>query len=238
MENPIFNAVNLERPVDNDFAMTPGIINQDPIQTTSSPRADANRRNAQLSTGPRTEDGKARSSQNAVRTGWFSRQLRLAEGQEQIYLDFENAWLDELQPSGLLELEFFHDFARASWHKREIIAAQNEATASSAAAFLDESLAKALDRLHRYERNFERRAAVALRELRRLQTERARSIAPPKERSQRSSGHRATPPPGLPDSVLRTLYTMEIETSHWNALLRAHKAGLLLDPDAAAAAAA
>jgi hypothetical protein len=38
----------------------------------------ANRRNAQKSTGPRTAEGKARSSQNAVKLGLFSRTLGLS----------------------------------------------------------------------------------------------------------------------------------------------------------------
>lgn len=191
--------------------------NVDSIQSSNA-RADVNRLNAQLSTGPRTDEGKARSSQNAVRSGWFARRLRVAESQHQLYLDFENALHDELQPQGLLELEAFHDFVRASWHKREVISAENEATESSPAAFLDESLQRALDRLHRYERDFERRAAVARRDLRRLQSERA---------SSRAAHPAAAPPPGIPDSVQHTLYTMQIETAHWNALLRAQKAGLL-----------
>lgn len=149
-------------------------------------RADANRLNAQRSTGPRTEEGKARSSQNARRAGWFARYLSVAEGQEQLYLEYEEAWLDELRPQGLLELEAFHDFLRASWHKREIVEAQNRLTRSSSSAFDFQSpdgpaRARELDRLHRYERDFERRAMRHLRELRRLQTERSLRAQRPAE---------------------------------------------------------
>ena len=42
---------------------------------TSSRKAEANRRNAQRSTGPRTPEGKARSSQNAITHGIFIKQF-------------------------------------------------------------------------------------------------------------------------------------------------------------------
>jgi len=42
---------------------------------TSQARIDANRHNAKLSTGPRTQQGKQASSKNATRHGFFSRML-------------------------------------------------------------------------------------------------------------------------------------------------------------------
>ena len=185
--------------------------------TSSDARVDANRRNAQHSTGPRSEAGKARSSQNATRSGWFSRDLRVAEDKIELYLAFEEAWTNELHPQGLLELEAFSDFLRAAWHKREVIEAQNEAIVSSPSAFLDQSMARQLDRLHRYLRDFERRASQSLRELRRLQSERAaRGNTPPKQ----------TQPLDIPEALRLQLHVMEVETNHWNAQLRARKAGL------------
>ena len=202
-------------------------------------RVDANRLNAQHSTGPRTEAGKARSSQNAIRSGWFARDLRVAEDKIELYLAFEEAWTAELQPEGILELEAFSDFLRNAWLKREVIDAQNEANSSlsSAAAFLHDAGARRFDRLHRYLRDFERRAHQALRELRRLQTERALRAQFPAE---------SAPPPPLaavkpllppkrthspvldllPPDLLLNLHVMEIETNHLNARIRAHQAGL------------
>ena len=43
----------------------------------TSQQTDANRHNAQHSTGPRTEDGKARSSMNALKTGLHARSILL-----------------------------------------------------------------------------------------------------------------------------------------------------------------
>ena len=42
-----------------------------PTKTTSSRKAEANRRNAQHSTGPKTDEGKARSSKNSITHGIF-----------------------------------------------------------------------------------------------------------------------------------------------------------------------
>jgi len=168
------------------------------------------------STGPKTPEGKACSSQNARKSGWFSQDLRVAENQQLAYAEFDAAWREELAPESLAENELFADFLRAAWHKREIVAAQNELTASAAgaAAFLNDAIARQLHRLHRYERDFERRAARHLAALRRLQAERAP----------------AATPAGLSGETARQLYIMERETKHINAMLRACKAGILL-PD-------
>src|SRR5947199_9842372 len=48
----------------------------------SERRRAANRANAQLSTGPRTVEGKARSSLNAVKTGLCGRAVLLADAEE------------------------------------------------------------------------------------------------------------------------------------------------------------
>jgi hypothetical protein len=50
--------------------------------TVSERRLAANRANAQLSTGPRTEAGKAVSSLNAVKTGLCGRAVLLADEEE------------------------------------------------------------------------------------------------------------------------------------------------------------
>ena len=51
---------------------------------TSNDQIAANRANSELSTGPRTEEGKARSSQNSLKHGAFSKSILLpGESQEE-----------------------------------------------------------------------------------------------------------------------------------------------------------
>jgi len=52
--------------------------------------AEANRQNAQKSTGPKTEEGKARSSQNAVQHGLLSEKIFLSSIPEESNEDFQN----------------------------------------------------------------------------------------------------------------------------------------------------
>ena len=42
-----------------------------PTKATSSRKIEANRRNSQLSTGPKTDEGKAKSSRNSITHGVF-----------------------------------------------------------------------------------------------------------------------------------------------------------------------
>jgi len=70
----------------------------------------ANRRNAQRSTGPRTAEGKARSSANATRHGLYARELRplvvgpLAEDFDEFYERAEEL-IASFEPATALEFE-------------------------------------------------------------------------------------------------------------------------------------
>ncbi len=81
-------------------------------------RPESNRRNAQLSTGPRTTEGKRRSSQNAFRHGLYSKQL--------VTPDECAAELDELRatlrrehaPASTIEEILVDDLAQHFWRLR------------------------------------------------------------------------------------------------------------------------
>jgi len=80
----------------------------------------ANRRNAQKSTGPRTEEGKAASSRNAIRHGLASAQLILFDERPE---DFE-AFYDDLRtahaPADAVEDGLVERIALASWRLRRV----------------------------------------------------------------------------------------------------------------------
>src|SRR5277367_597468 len=54
-------------------------------QMSSAAQIAANQANAQLSSGPKTPEGKAKSSRNALKTGLTGRTIMLAKDQAEIY---------------------------------------------------------------------------------------------------------------------------------------------------------
>lgn len=75
----------------------------------------ANRQNAKRSTGPKTPEGKARASLNAVRHGLLARQSVIPEEDRADYLDLLAALEAEHQPQSPLETFLVHQMASAQW---------------------------------------------------------------------------------------------------------------------------
>ena len=210
-----------------------------------------------MSTGPVTAEGKTRSSANATKSGWFTRDLHVQPSEQDAWTAFCQKWLDSLQPEGALEDEFFQDFLRALWRKHQIRDAQNSVAGNAAHPnlFLDQEAKANLDRLVRYESQFERRAQRALHELKRLQTARAlHSLTGPNDAEACSA---APPPPladpsaiaaqkrtqsavaaAIPPDLRRTLAIIEADSRHLAARARAFAAGLPLSEMGSAVAAA
>ena len=84
---------------------------------------EANRRNAQLCTGPKTQEGKARSSQNALKTGLHSQKEVIAtESQEEydaLAADFHNHYA----PANPHERSLVDALVRYEWLSRRYMAA-------------------------------------------------------------------------------------------------------------------
>ncbi len=84
------------------------------MPAVSPARLAANRNNAQHSTGPRSPDGKARSSQNALTHGLSSTSLLPPEDQQPFQLH-QQSLLDSLRPTNSIQLLLAQRLALLSW---------------------------------------------------------------------------------------------------------------------------
>lgn len=71
--------------------------------SSTAAQIDANRRNAQLSTGPRTEAGRVAASRNALRTGLFATHQLVREDEAEGYEILRDTILEQLRPDSALE---------------------------------------------------------------------------------------------------------------------------------------
>ncbi len=137
---------------------------------------EANRQNAQLSTGPRTEEGKRISSANAITTGLTSTRIYVAPEEQAAFESMNDNLGVELAPVGELQLSLFVSIVHANWNVLRCInleaALQKEAISKGLldAAF-DDDFSRKLDRLFRYRRMHESTRRSAIADLRKLQTE-------------------------------------------------------------------
>ena len=69
---------------------------------TTQAKIEANRRNAQKSTGPRTDEGKDKVRLNALKHGLTATTVVLPHEDAGAYQQREEAWTRELNPSGEL----------------------------------------------------------------------------------------------------------------------------------------
>jgi hypothetical protein len=87
---------------------------------TTKKQIAANRRNAKRSTGPRTEEGKKRSSKNAMTHGLLSRQVLLREEEPDLFRQVWGALWEELRPEGELETYLAARIASGIWRMNRI----------------------------------------------------------------------------------------------------------------------
>ncbi len=92
---------------------------------TTEAQIEANRANAQKSTGPRTPEGKATVAQNAVKHGLLARTAVLHGEDWEEYTCFNEELLDELYPDGVMEQELADRIVSLSWRLRRAMLNQN-----------------------------------------------------------------------------------------------------------------
>jgi hypothetical protein len=85
----------------------------------------ANRNNSRKSTGPKTDEGKAAVSQNAVKHGLFAESVIQGEN-EADYEAFHDQFLAELYPVGAVESMLAERFVSLSWRLKRAERMQNQ----------------------------------------------------------------------------------------------------------------
>jgi hypothetical protein len=140
--------------------------------SSSSARLAANTANAQHSTGPRTPDGQARSSQNARTHGLTSRDLIVAPNEREEFEELLNDYQTDVKPQGAIQHTLFDELVGAAWNLRRVRRMEAElcSTTSPQDLLKDEDLQKRLDRLARHKTRIERTFHRSLKELKALQT--------------------------------------------------------------------
>ena len=162
---------------------------------STAAQKEANKNNAKHSTGPRTAEGKQRSSQNALKHGLCALDpLIPGEDPEAFQEHFCEIELD-LRPATAIESNLVEQIADVSWRLKRLsrieaalITAFYDATAEQplnqgndtdqllGKALADDKHLAALNRLGRYEAQLSRRYHRALKEFRDLRKERIRSL--------------------------------------------------------------
>jgi hypothetical protein len=98
------------------------------LRSNATPRQEANRKNAQKSTGPRTTEGKEASSQNATKHGLCAnRNVIRTESQEE-YNIFRDEMIADISPAGAMELMLAERIVSLSWRLKRAEHFQNAVT--------------------------------------------------------------------------------------------------------------
>jgi hypothetical protein len=139
----------------------------------SDAQINANRNNAQHSTGPRTSEGRNASSKNAITTGLYTRQDYVKPEERDLYADFFDQYFNELSPVGIVEQTLANEIAGAAWRLRRCSLAEGElADYATIDPLLDESKEKSRRSIDRARTSSNALYHRALNQLRKLQTER------------------------------------------------------------------
>src|SRR5436190_18155641 len=116
----------------------------------SQKKLEANRRNAQKSTGPKTEEGKAISSQNGLTHGLTSKKCPILPGEnEQEYRAFHDAMLRDLKPRGIMQREIVEDLIQVRWKMKRLPQIEAESMRRQ-----QQKLQDNYEQVHKYNKKF------------------------------------------------------------------------------------
>ena len=121
-------------------------------------------------TGPRTPEGKERSSQNAVIHGLTAKRTVIHDDEQAQYDLIRETLLEQIDPGSAVEVITFNELLHSAWNLHRIQQLEERIFSSCDNPFADEEITKQLERLGRYQAAHRRSYYRALKELKALQT--------------------------------------------------------------------
>jgi hypothetical protein len=137
-----------------------------------SSTSQINRANAQHSTGPKTEAGKQRSSQNALRHGLTSQIVVMPNEDLEAYQSHLKSFVDEYQPQGATEAHLVQSLADTSWRQNRIGAIEANVLKFATMVVMPENDSKVLANLSLHSQRLARQFERTVTQLRDLQNSR------------------------------------------------------------------
>jgi hypothetical protein len=122
------------------------------------------------STGPRTPEGKARSSQNARKHGLSAINLNVLPKEQAEFDIYQNELLDQIKPQAGVQADLFRQLVHAGWSLIRLERYEFEIIQQGNPFDSPEAQSK-LDRLERYRNSHRRAYARTLAEIRKLQSD-------------------------------------------------------------------
>jgi len=116
----------------------------------------ANRANAKLSTGPKTEAGKEKSSRNATTHGFYSKAFIVSDAERADFETLRDSLHCDYAPLDAVAEDLFQQILHASWNLHRIRRIENQIFATCEDPFDDEKSLRKLDAIRRHKGHFER----------------------------------------------------------------------------------
>jgi hypothetical protein len=130
---------------------------------------EINRANSQHSTGPTTEAGKQRSSQNSLRHGLTAQIVVMPNEDLDAYQSHLKSFTDEYHPQGATEAQLVQSLADTSWRLNRVAAIEANVLKFATMAVMPENDAKALANLSLHSQRLSRQFERTVTQLRDLQ---------------------------------------------------------------------
>ena len=133
----------------------------------------ANRENAKKSTGPKTEEGKAASSKNATKHGFYSKEFQVRDEEKAEFANLYAGLYLEISPNTTILMELFYQLIHASWNLHRIRRIEGDYFLQSANPYADDKLAAQLETIARHRTRFERVKTAVFKQIQEQLTNKA-----------------------------------------------------------------